>query len=141
MKKIEKNQKRDTTPSIPELFESLKYDLKKAELFTFAIYDYCDVSCLQYIHTCPIERTIEDQMDYQNMNYGRFRLMELTKFFGVTFEPGKGVYMSESFIKWYRFWKNYSLSMPEEEWDEFEVILFSGGDVSEYLPDKNWNDE
>lgn len=138
MKKIERNQKRDTTPSIPELFELLKYDLKRAQVFTFTLYDYCDFECLQYIQTCPIERTPESQIDYQIMNYGRFRLMELTKNFGVTFEPGKGIYMSESFIKWYRFWKDHSLSMSQEERDEFKEILFGGGDIKKYLPNKDW---
>jgi hypothetical protein len=136
-----------TPETLEKIDQLLKEDPKRAELFIYFLFDECDLFCWRYNHLKPsgyeIPHTAETQKDYENVNYARFYLIGLTKNFGVTFEPRDEmkVNMSESFNKWYNFWKNFIQGMSEEKWQNFSKAFSNDEDISEYLPRNTWNDE
>lgn len=126
----------------------LENDPKRAELLIYLMYDQFDQLCFRYNHMKPsgyeIPHNEKTQKEYENFNYSRFYLMGLTKNFGVTFESREDcwkVYHSESFNKWYRFWKNYIESLTEDVWKKFDYAIFHEEDINPYLPLKGWNEE
>ena len=71
-------------------------------------------------------------------------LIYYTRKFGVEFskKPTFNVHIeqTESFNKWYNFWKNHFTSMDYNEYKCYLKDKKMSKDVSMYLPSTNWND-
>ena len=85
-----------------------------------------------------IKALIEEQFNLEYLTY-------YTRKFGVEFdnEPifGKHIEQSESFKKWYEFWKNYFSSLDLDTYKKLEKEVKIGNDVSSFLPNKSWNEK
>ena len=97
-------------------------DPKRAEVEVFLIYRDCHTQRYFYLkgkqqHTKELDSLLEE------LNYAMFYLMKwASNHIGVTFEPPN---VSDSFWKWFRFWDDH----------------FNGGDITPFLPEKDWNEE
>ena len=138
-----------TKEAIAEFKDMLQKNPKWAELWAYFLFDQLDWFCWHYNRVLPggkyaMEHNEETAKDYHESNYARFWVIGQTKHFGVTFQPKEGglpVYMSESFTKWYHFWKNYIEGLPEEIWNKLNNTFSDKGDLTPYWPSKAWNEE
>ena len=133
---------------IDDFNSSLQSNPKRAELIAYVAFDHLDWFCWAYNHMRPggeynIPHTDETNKEYIESNYARHYVIGLTKNFGVTFEKSNEkmkAYMSESFTKWYHFWKDYIEGLSEDVWKKLDRALCKGLDLSEYMPKNSWND-
>lgn len=133
-----------TQKAVDQIQNWLENDPKRAELLIYLLYDELDLLCFEYSRLKSSGIEIITHKVYENVNYARFYLMGLTKNFGVTFEPqehGWKVYLSESFTKWYTFWKDYTRDLSKASWEKLDNAFFTNGDITPYLPSKAWNEE
>ena len=83
--------------------------------------------------------TAEQRIDAQ---YALEYLVYYTRKFGVEFSKmpteEEHVEKSETYEYWYSFWSNHFKSMTKEEYQRFIEDKISGKDITEYLPEKTW---
>ena len=87
--------------------------------------------------------TDETDKEYENWRLAQAFLVGQTKNFGVVFDPEdpKKIFRSESYDKWYKFWHNYfKVEMSYDTWHRFSYALSHDKDLSEFIPNKSWND-
>jgi len=83
-----------------------------------------------------------EPVDLTEHQYGVSYLVNQTRKYGVELEDpqvDKSLAPTESYQKWYHFWKNWMNAFSDPEWREFEAKREKGEDISAYLPKKKWN--
>ncbi|GHV24918.1 hypothetical protein FACS1894176_02250 [Bacteroidia bacterium] len=85
-----------------------------------------------------------EQVDTTEQQYGIAYLVNQTRKYGVELaEPqvDKTLSPTESYNKWYAFWKEWMKSFSDDDWRVVDGKISKGEDISEYLPEKSWNEE
>lgn len=79
--------------------------------------------------------------DYAAMHDDRLRFQRTMEWavahtvrFGVEFDDAVPMNRSPSYWAWFRAWDGYVKGLPSDRWAEFDRLLKSGGDVSEFHP-------
>jgi hypothetical protein len=85
-----------------------------------------------------------EHVDLTDQQYGISYLVNQTKKYGVELpEPKVDQFLAatESYHKWYQFWKTWMKSFSDSNWKILEEKMKNKEDISDYLPKKKWNEE
>ncbi|MDR2541654.1 MAG: hypothetical protein LBD11_08115 [Candidatus Peribacteria bacterium] len=84
-----------------------------------------------------------EHVDTTEQKYGIAYLVNQTRKYGVELaEPQVDETLSptESYQKWYAFWKQWMKSFSDEVWSVVNAKISKGEDISEYLPKNSWKE-
>lgn len=108
---------------------------------------FCNIESLGYYlwwqrHEESHERV--EHVDLTEQEFGISYLVNQTRKYGVELaEPQVDKHLSptESYQKWYGFWRKWMSSFDDKTWELLQQKIKKQEDISEYLPERKWNEE